>query len=93
MIRSDSPKRKKNIFLRLSLLALTAYVVVMLIQLTSEISAKQAEADSKQAIINAKTWQNEEMQNKVNHPGEYMEQEARARGYGFPGEDVWKESP
>lgn len=92
-MRSGSQKKKKSIFLRLSLLAFAVYVIVMLVQLQLQIQQRQQDIDTLAAQAEELTRLNEDQQHLLDNPDRYLEQQARAKGYVLPGEDVFKESP
>lgn len=92
-MRNSSPKKKKSFFLRLSLLVFAVYVIVMLVQLQIQIDQQQSRIHEVQGRIEEKLRQNEEIQGNLDHLDRYQEQQARKDGWGYPGEDVFKESP
>lgn len=89
-------KKKRNLLLRIALLIFAVYVMVTLIQLQLEISAKQSGdkgIDELSSEIAELQRQNEDLQNKLDHPDRYLEEQAREQGYVHPGDDVYKEIP
>lgn len=86
-------RKKKNILLRIALLAFSIYVIVMLAQLQLEIREKQKQIDSLNASITTQRKVNENLTRQTENLEQYLEQQAREQGWALPGEIVLIEIP
>ena len=86
-------RKKKSIFLRIALLAFSIYVIVMLVQLQMELSARERDLDNLNQAITNQQMMNEEKKNQVADYEDYLDQQAREQGYARPGETIYKEIP
>ena len=93
MKTQTTKKRKRSLFLRIALLVFSVYVIITLIQLQLTINDKQAEINETSDSITDYQRENEALQNKVDNPDQYLDQQAREQGYVNPGADVYKEIP
>ena len=86
-------KRKKNIFLRIALLAAAIYAVVSVVQLQLQLEQKQQELSEKVALTEQAKAENAQLQDQLDNSESYLEQEAREQGMMRPGESVFFEIP
>lgn len=86
-------KKKKNLLIRFALLLLAGYIAVLFVNLQMQINEKQTEIDRKQAQIHEYQNLNEDLQNKLDNPNAYLDQEARKNGYVKPNSDIFIEDP
>lgn len=88
-------KPKKQILLRLAILAFAAYVVVALVDQQMQIRAKKQELESLQTQINIQEMKNEDIKRVIESGDEQNEEyiERAARGdnlnLAYPGERVF----
>lgn len=92
MGRSKS-KPKKSLFLRIGLFVFIIYLVILLVDLGKQINDKNTEINNLNVQISEYEHLNKDLQNKIDHPDVYLEQQAREKGYVSPGADVYKEIP
>ena len=86
-------RKKKSIFLRIALLAFSVYVIVMLVQLQMELSARERDLDNLNQAIQNQQMMVEDAKNQNENYEDYLEQQAREQGYARPGETIYKEIP
>lgn len=86
-------RRKKNILLRVAVLAFSVYVIVMLAQLQLEIREKQKEIDSLNDRITTQQKVNENLTKQTENLEQYLKQQAYEQGWALPGEIVMIEIP
>ena len=86
-------KKKKNLLISFALLLLAGYIAVLFVNLQMQINEKQTEIDRKQAQIHEYQNLNEDLQNKLDNPNAYLDQEARKNGYVKPNSDIFIEDP
>lgn len=89
----QTAKRKGNFLLKTALLAVSCYVLVMLIQLHMEIADRHEQLDKLQSSIDYQAQINEDMQAMRDNYESYLEQQAREQGLALPGETIFKEAP
>ena len=85
-------KKRGSIVLRVSVVAFSAYMLVMLAQLRLQIGERQKQIDDLQDSIQYQQQQNEDMQSKSDNYQVYLEQHAREQGMAVPGESIYKEA-
>ena len=86
-------RKKKSIFLRVSLVAFSVYVVVMLVQLQMDIRAKNDRIEELDAAIAAQSAVNDALEKQGEDADAYKEQKAREQGYARPDELIIIEVP
>ncbi len=86
-------KEKQAIFFRIALAVLLIWLIVSLVQLQIEISAKASELTDLQTQIAVQTRINEELATESANDDIYLEQQARNKGLAKPGESIYKEIP
>lgn len=86
-------RKKKSIFLRIALLAFSVYVIVMLVQLQMELSARERDLNNLNQTIQNQKMMNEDLKNQAENHENYLDQQAREQGYARPGETIYKEIP
>ena len=86
-------KKRKSIFLRVALIALTIYVVVSLIQLQLQLNDGQQTLDALSAQLANQQSVNAGLQDQINNYESYLEQQARKQGMAKPGETILVEIP
>ncbi len=89
-----SRRKKKNILLRVAVVAFSIYVVVTLIQLRMEINRIETEQiDVLKDKISEQKRANENLERQTDNLEEYLEQQAREQGWALPGEVILMEIP
>ena len=86
-------KKKKNIILRVALVAFSVYVIVSILQLQLQLNQKQEQLDNIQTQLSQTREINNILQDKYGNRDEYLEQQARKQGLVKPGETVLVEIP
>lgn len=86
-------RKKKNILLRVGLLAFSVYVIVMLAQLQLEIREKQKQIDALNSSITTQRKVNENLTRQTENLEQYLKQQAYEQGWALPGEIVLIEIP
>lgn len=86
-------KKKKNVFVRIALIALSIYVIVSLIQLQLQLNEGQRAVNALDAQIQAQNSYNEQLRDKTENPEEYLEKQARKQGKAKPGETILQVIP
>lgn len=86
-------KEKQSVFFRIALAVLLIWLIVSLVQLQIEISAKASELTDLQTQIAVQTRINEELATESANDEIYLEQQARNKGLAKPGESIYKEIP
>lgn len=92
-MKAEKRKKKRSIFLRVALLAFSVYVVVTLVQLQLELKEKKEQENALRTEIERQERLNEDLQNMLENPEEYQEQQARENGKAYPGEQIYVEIP
>ena len=85
--------RKKNIFLRIALLAAAIYAIVSVVQLELQLDQKKQELGEKIAQTEQAKIENAQLQDLLDNSESYLEQQAREQGMVRPGETVFIEVP
>ena len=85
--------KKKNLFLRIALLALAIYALVSLIQLRLQLNEGQRTLDTYKTLSANQLTVNAELQDQIDNRDVYLEQEARKQGLAKPGETILVEIP
>ncbi len=85
--------RKKNLLIRVALLALSVYVVVSLLQQRLQFNEAQERLDNLNQQINEQLNTNTVLRDKLESYEEYLEQQARKQGMAKPGETILVEIP
>ena len=89
-----SRRKKKNILLRIAVVAFSIYVIVTLVQLRLEINRMQTEqVDVLKDKITEQKRANENLIRQTENLEEYLEQQAREQGWALPGEVILMEIP
>ena len=86
-------KKRKNIFLRIALLAAAVYAIVSLIQGQLQLEQKLQELDEMIALNEQGAAVKEQLQEMVDNSDSYLEEQAREQGMVLPGESVFIEIP
>ncbi len=86
-------KKKKSLLIRFALVLLALYLVVMFVNLQMQMNEKQVVIDQKQAQIREYQNLNEDLQSKLDHKDDYLDQQARENGYVKPNADIYVEIP
>lgn len=84
---------RKNIAVRIALLALIVYAVVSLIQLQLQLDEGQRLLDSVNNRVTDQLTLNADLQDQIDNYETYLEQQARKQGMAKPGETVLIEIP
>ncbi|MBE6792754.1 MAG: hypothetical protein E7534_04555 [Ruminococcaceae bacterium] len=89
-----SRRKKKNILLRIAVVAFSIYVIVTLVQLRLEINRMETEeVDVLKDKIAEQKRANENLRRQTENLEEYLEQQAREQGWALPGEVILMEIP
>ena len=89
-----SRRKKKNILLRIAVVAFSIYVIVTLVQLRLEINRMETEqVDVLKDKITEQKRANENLIRQTENLEEYLEQQAREQGWALPGEVILMEIP
>ena len=89
-----SRRKKKNILLRIAVVAFSIYVIVTLVQLRLEINRMETEeVDVLKDKIAEQKRANENLRRQTENLEEYLEQQAREQGWALPGEVIVMEIP
>jgi len=86
-------RKKKNILLRVALLAFSVYVIVVVAQLQLEIREKQKQIDALNNSIATQRKVNENLTRQTENLEQYLRQQAYEQGWALPGEIVMIEIP
>ena len=82
-----SRRKKKNILLRVAVVAFSIYVIVTLVQLRMEINRIETDQiDVLKDKISEQKRANENLERQTENLEEYLEQQAREQGWALPGE-------
>ena len=84
---------KYALFLRITLAAVLVWIVAVLLELTVNAANEQAKRDSFEEQIAAQERINEDLKNENANDAVYLEEQAREKGYSYPGEIVFIETP
>ena len=87
------PKRRKNIFLRIALLAAAVYAIVSVVQLELQLDERRQELNEKIAQTEQAKTENVQLQELLDNSDSYLEEQAREQGMVLPGETVFIEIP
>ena len=85
--------KKKSLFIRVAVLALSVYVIVSLVQLQLQLDEGQRRLDELNAQFEEQENKNVVLQDKLEGYEEYLEQQARKQGMAKPGETILVEIP
>ncbi len=85
--------KRKNLAVRIALLALIVYAVVSLIQLQLQLDEGQRLLDSVNNRVTDQLTLNADLQDQIDNYETYLEQQARKQGMAKPGETVLIEIP
>ena len=89
-----SRRKKKNILLRVAVVAFSIYVIVTLVQLRMEINRIETDQiDVLKDKISEQKRANENLERQTENLEEYLEQQAREQGWALPGEVILMEIP
>ncbi len=86
-------KKKKSWVLRIAILAFSAYMLVMLMQLRLEIDEAEKQLAELESNIAVRQNEVEEAEHQRKDPDKLLEKKAYEMGYGYPGEAHYQESP
>ena len=86
-------KRKGSLLFKTAVLAVSCYVLVMLIQIRVEIAERNEQLEKLEAGLEYQQQINEDMQAMRDNYESYLEQQAREQGLALPGETIFKEAP
>ncbi len=85
--------KRKNLAVRIALLALIVYAVVSLVQLQLQLDEGQRLLDSVSDRVTDQLALNADLQDQIDNYEIYLEQQARKQGMAKPGETVLIEIP
>ncbi len=85
--------KRKNLAVRIALLALIVYAVVSLVQLQLQLDEGQRLLDSVNNRVTDQLTLNADLQDQIDNYETYLEQQARKQGMAKPGETVLIEIP
>lgn len=86
-------KKKQSLFFRIALAALLVWIVATLLELTVNAANEQAKKDSYMEQIALQKRKNEDLRNENANDEVYLEEQAREKGYSYPGEIIFIETP
>lgn len=91
-MKEAAQKRKKNIILRIAVIALGVYLLYSLIATQAKISEMKSNLDTRKQEYSEKLIQNEELQKTLDSYGtdEFIERQARSKlGYAYADEHFY----
>ena len=91
-MKEAAQKKKKNIILRIAVIALGVYLLYTLIATQAKINEMKATLDTRKQEYSEKLIQNEELQKTVDSYGtdEFIEKQARSKlGYAYSDEHFY----
>lgn len=91
-MKAKEQKRKKNLLLRVAVIAFGVYLLYSMIATQANISEKKAELDTLRQEYSEMLIRNEELQKTLDSYGtdEFIEEQARSKlGYAYPDEHFY----
>ena len=91
-MKAKEQKRKKNLLLRVAVIAFGVYLLYSMIATQANISEKKAELDTLRQEYSEMLIRNEELQKTLDSYGtdEFIEEQARSKlGYAYPDEHLY----